>query len=232
MGNQPSPDHLMPIERGDQAEHSYETRQRLLGVAARLFAERGFNKVTVRTLCEEAGTNIAAVNYHFRDKLSLYKEVVRMLADTMDRIKTGALEAGEGQPPEDQLRGYIRVFLHRLLDAEENSWMDKLMLRELMDPSPALDLIIEKGIKPSSERLRKVVGRLLDLPFDDWRVVQCALSVQGQCLFYRMSKPVVARWEPGFKYTREMIDGIAHHIAEFSLAGIRSLAEQRVEVNS
>ena len=222
----------MPVERGDRAEHSYETRQRLLEVAARLFAEHGFNKVTVRAICEEARTNVAAVNYHFRDKLSLYKEVVQMLADTMDRIKSDALEAGEGQSPEDQLRSYIRVFLHRLLDPEENSWMDKLIFRELMDPSPALDLIIEKGIKPSSERLRRVVGRLLDLPFDDWRVVHCALSVQGQCLFHRMSKPVVARWQPGFKYTAEVIDGIAHHIAEFSLAGIRSVAEQKVEVNS
>ena len=226
MEDQLSRDHLISVE------HSDDTRERLLEVAAKLFAEQGFNKVTVRAICEEARTNVAAVNYHFRDKLSLYKEVVQMLADIMDRTKTEALDAGEGLSPEDRLRGYIRIFLHRLLDPEANSWMDKLMLRELMDPSPALDLIIEKGIKPSSERLRKVVGRLLDLPFDDWRVVQCALSVQGQCLFYRISKPVAARWEPSFKYTGEVIDGIAQHVAEFSLAGIRAVAAQKVEANA
>jgi AcrR family transcriptional regulator len=227
MGDQTSPDHSASIAHSDD-----ETRQRLLEAAARLFAEHGFNKVTVRAICEEARTNIAAVNYHFRDKLSLYREVVQMVADIMDRTKSEALDAGEGQSAEEQLRGYIRIFLHRLLDPEANSWMDKLMLRELMDPSPALDLIIEKGIKPSSERLRRVLGRLLDLPFDDWRVVQCALSVQGQCLFYRMSKPVATRWQPGFRYTPEVIDGIAHHIAEFSLAGIRAVAAQKGEVNA
>src|SRR6516225_153841 len=150
MEDQLSRDHLISVE------HSDETRERLLEVAAKLFAEQGFNKVTVRAICEEARTNVAAVNYHFRDKLSLYKEVVQMLADIMDRTQTEALDAGEGLSPEDQLRGYIRIFLHRLLDPQANPWMDKLMLRELMDPSPALDLIIEKGIKPSSERLRKV----------------------------------------------------------------------------
>ena len=42
---------------GDQ-----ETRQRLLDAAARLFAEHGFEKVTVRDICKEAGANVAAVN--------------------------------------------------------------------------------------------------------------------------------------------------------------------------
>ena len=38
-----------------------ETRQRLLDAAARLFAEHGFNKVSVRDICKEAGANVAAL---------------------------------------------------------------------------------------------------------------------------------------------------------------------------
>jgi len=206
----------------------HETRERLLQVAARLFAEHGFNKVTVRDICSEAGANLAAVNYHFRDKLGLYKEVVQLVADAMDRQKLTALEAGEGASPEDRLRAYVRVFLHSLLDPQEDSWMDKLMAREMMDPTPALDLIVEKGIKPTSERLGGMVAELLGLPLDDWRVCQCLLSIQGQCLFYKMTKPVSVRMNPpGFKYTPEIIDELAEHIAEFSLAGIRAVRERR-----
>ncbi|HEY6291263.1 MAG TPA: CerR family C-terminal domain-containing protein [Terriglobia bacterium] len=204
-----------------------ETRQRLLNVAAELFAEQGFNNVTVREICQVAGANVAAVNYHFRDKLGLYREVVEMVADALNRAKVEVIEAAEPLPPEERLRAYIRLTLHGMLDPKEESWMDKLMAREMMDPTPALDLIIEKGIKPTGERMGRMVAELLGTSPDDPRVMPCFLSVQGQCLFYHMSKPVAARMgPPGFHYTPEMIDGIAHHIAEFSLAGIRALAAQ------
>jgi AcrR family transcriptional regulator len=205
-----------------------ETRQRLLNVAAELFAEQGFNHVTVRQICQVAGANVAAVNYHFRDKLGLYKEVVQMAADAMHRGKVEVIEAGEGLAPEDRLRTYIRLTLHRLLGPEEESWMEKLIARELMDPTPALDLIVEKGIKPTSQRMGAMVAELLRTSLDDARVWQCFLSIQAQCLFYKSGKPITVRMSPpGFKYTPEIIDGLAHHIAEFSLAGIRAIAAQK-----
>jgi TetR/AcrR family transcriptional regulator, regulator of cefoperazone and chloramphenicol sensitivity len=210
-----------------------ETRQRLLNAAAELFSERGFNHVTVRELCQLAGANLAAVNYHFRDKLGLYKEVVEMAANCMHRSKVQVIEAAEPLPPEQRLRTYVRLTLHSLLDPHEDSWMEKLIAREMMDPTPALDLIIEKGIKPTSQRLGTMVAELLGAPLNDDRVWQCFLSVQAQCLFYKMSKPVIARMAPaGFEYTPEVIEALARHIAEFSLGGIRSIAAQKTDAKS
>jgi TetR/AcrR family transcriptional regulator, regulator of cefoperazone and chloramphenicol sensitivity len=204
-----------------------ETRQRLLNAAFELFAERGFNNVTVRELCQVAGANVAAVNYHFRDKLGLYKEVVEMAANAMHRGKVEVIEAAEPLPPEERLRTYIRLTLHHLLDPHEESWMEKLIAREMMDPTPALDLIIEKGIKPTSQRMGSMVSELLGASLHDDRVWQCFLSVQAQCLFYKMSKPVSARMAPaGFEYTPQVIDALAEHIADFSLAGIRAVAQK------
>jgi len=58
-----------------------ETRGRLLAAAARLFAERGFAKVTVRDICRRARANVAAVNYHFGSKDALFEAVfMRRLA--------------------------------------------------------------------------------------------------------------------------------------------------------
>jgi TetR/AcrR family transcriptional regulator, regulator of cefoperazone and chloramphenicol sensitivity len=210
-----------------------ETRERLLNVAAELFAEQGFNNVTIREICQVAGANLAAVNYHFRDKLGLYKEVVEMAAKAVHQSKVDLIEAAEPLPPEERLRTYIRLLLHRLLDPEEDSWMDKLIAREMIDPTPALDLIVEKGIKPTSQRLGGMVAELLKTSLDDERVWQCFLSIQAQCLFYKSSKPITARMAPpGFKYTPEVIDALAEHVYEFSLAGIRAVAAkpaQRME---
>jgi AcrR family transcriptional regulator len=51
-------------------------RERLLHTAMRAFAARGFDGVTVRDLAQEAGVNVAAVNYHFGSKEDLHQAVM------------------------------------------------------------------------------------------------------------------------------------------------------------
>ena len=53
------------------------TRERILKTAARLFAERGYDATSVRTLAAKARVNQAAINYHFKTKAGLYREVPR-----------------------------------------------------------------------------------------------------------------------------------------------------------
>jgi len=59
------------------AEQIDATRARLLDAAAHVFAEHGFQAATIRDICTRAGANVAAVNYHFRDKAGLYLAVLR-----------------------------------------------------------------------------------------------------------------------------------------------------------
>jgi TetR/AcrR family transcriptional regulator, regulator of cefoperazone and chloramphenicol sensitivity len=203
------------------------TRERLLRAAASQFAEHGYKAVTVREICRSAHANVAAVNYHFQSKLGLYKEVVRRVTDLMETSKLDLVPQDPRLSPEDRLRTYVRTFLGRLLAERSENWMDQILGREMSDPSPALDLIIERGIKPNADRLGALVAELLGSAVADERVWQCAVSIQAQCLFYYTSRPVFVRMARGLKFTPEVIDGIARHIAEFSLAGIRHLAEQK-----
>ena len=56
-----------------------DTKERLMEVAGQVFAEKGFRDATVREICQRAGANLAAVNYHFGDKERLYIESVKRL---------------------------------------------------------------------------------------------------------------------------------------------------------
>ncbi len=55
-----------------ESKRSRDTCQRLLDAACAVFAEKGYHEATIAEICEKAGANIAAVNYHFGGKETLY----------------------------------------------------------------------------------------------------------------------------------------------------------------
>ncbi len=129
-------------------EHDRQTRERVLKAAAQLFADRGFKKVTVRDICRTARANVAAVNYHFGDKGGLYREVLQLAADTMRATSEAAREAGAGLPADERLRQYIQVSLCRVMKNGSASWISRLINREIADPTPAFDTLVEQGVRP------------------------------------------------------------------------------------
>jgi AcrR family transcriptional regulator len=52
-----------------------ETRLKILESANKLFANYGFDGTSIRDIAKEAGVNLAAVNYHFKNKNNLYCEI-------------------------------------------------------------------------------------------------------------------------------------------------------------
>jgi TetR/AcrR family transcriptional regulator, regulator of cefoperazone and chloramphenicol sensitivity len=203
--------------------HDLKTRRRLLESGARLFAARGFTHVTVREICTAAGANVAAVNYHFGDKLGLYVQVVRAAIDAMRTTSEAVRQPNEPGSAEDRLRRYIRVFLRRVAGRE--SWIHQLMAREMADPTPALDLIVEQAIRPRMLYLIRLVAELLECSAEDERAIRCAASVQAQCLSL-LPNPVGKRLRlpPRRRGNEAELEAVVQHVAEFSLAGIRAVA--------
>jgi AcrR family transcriptional regulator len=200
-----------------------ETRDRLLRAAEQLFAERGFKAVTVREICQAARANVAAVNYHFGDKLGLYREVIQTAIDAMRQATDAARAAGDGKPPDEQLRLYVGIFLRRLLASGHES-INKLISREITDPTPALDELVEQGVRPRIEYLSSLISRMIGCDARDARVLRCVISVQAQSLMFARPNPVADRLGFTFSPTPAEIDEAARHIAEFSIAGIHAVA--------
>ena len=200
-----------------------ETRDRLLTVAARLFAERGFSKVTVRDICRTAQANVAAVNYHFGGKTGLYEQVLRSAIDIMQGTTEAAREAGAKRTPEAQLEAYVAVFLERAAKGDY-CWIHQLMMRELTDPTPALDLVVKQVVRPRTAYLSVVVASLIHCRPDDERVGRCVMSVHAQ-IHALLNSPVASRLHgAAAAATPGHLQQLARHITRFSIAGIRAIA--------
>jgi AcrR family transcriptional regulator len=202
-----------------------ETRKRILEAACEVFADKGFRDATVADICRRARTNTASVNYHFRDKQSLYVE-----AWTQAARRALELYPIDGGVPADaaaeqRLRGHIRATLQRMTDEGQLGQFHRLFRIELGNPTGLIDDLVKKLRKPLREHLMTVLRELLGPKASDQDVELCWMSVVGQCRMLLKGKR--ARWadfsEP---MSRQQLDVFVEHITAFSLAGIRAMRQQ------
>ncbi|MCK6490840.1 MAG: TetR/AcrR family transcriptional regulator [Planctomycetes bacterium] len=62
-----------------------DTQQRLLAAAAEVFLAHGFEGASTRAICERAEANIAAISYHFGSKEELFRAVLRLPLERLER---------------------------------------------------------------------------------------------------------------------------------------------------
>jgi AcrR family transcriptional regulator len=202
------------------------TSAQLVAAAAEVFAAAGFRGATVRDICRQAGANVAAVNYHFGGKEGLYEEVLRCgLRQALNLFPANRGTAG-GAPVEQRLRGFIRSFLERFLATGPDACHGRLLMREMVDPTPALDAVVAKEIRTWMEHLGGMVAEVLGDGATASQVQLCTASVVGQVVFYHHCRPVIPRAFPGLEGVLGDVEALSGHILRFSMAGLRQEARQ------
>ena len=211
--------------------HSAATRQKLIDSAGPIFAEKGYYSATVREICNRAGANVAAVNYHFSDKLGLYAEVLAQCkrAAHVDQMHAALDQSGS---PEDILRNVIRARVQGLRKGAMQSWQLRIFAHELAEPTPAMSRLINNVSRPIYQRLLDLIAKIIGLPPHHIKTKLCAHSAMGQILFYVFAGPMLEQFSPELKMTDEMLEKIADHIADFSLAYLREIARNAKKSNA
>ena len=111
-----------------------DTKRQIIDVAQRLFAENGFESVSLRHITAEAGVNVAAVNYHFGSKEKLIDAVIeRRIVPINDRRlqMLGDLEERFGDDPVPT-KEIVRALLLPLLEEVRSSVLGEKLFYKLM----------------------------------------------------------------------------------------------------
>jgi AcrR family transcriptional regulator len=209
------------VKRKRRPAISDPTREKLLAVAGPVFADRGYQAATIREICAGAGANVAAINYHFGDKLGLYTEVLQQSVRAAQLVAVqSALD--QNTPPEDILRALIRARLRSITGEDLPDWHSRLLAHELANPTPALRHLIKRVSRPIYKRLLELIGGMIGLSANDENTRLCAISVVGQVLAYVLPGPLLTEVWPELKLTPEQVERIADHIADFSLSYLQN----------
>lgn len=196
-----------------------DTRQRLIDAAGTIFAEKGYEAASVRDICQQASANIAAVNYHFGDKRSLYVAAVRHAQSCADSDQPEIVWP-PGMPPTERLREYIRTMLERKLEGNKPVWHLEIMLREMAHPTEACAAVVEDYVRPMANGMRAILLDLLGEDFPDDQGKLIGFSIVGQVLFYYVHQPMIRLLIGEDEYQKLTVKALAEHIANFSLAAM------------
>jgi AcrR family transcriptional regulator len=208
-------------------EYPPTTKERILETAGDIFGREGFKATTIRRIAEAAQVNVAAINYHFRDKEGLYAAVLEHVFHSGFTKFPSSMGIAEDTPPEQQLLFFIKGMFYRLLS--DDGWgglsgRGRLIARELVDPSPAFDVILDTYIKPHKDLLLRILIAIIGKNPGPRKLMPCAISIIGQCIYYALATPVIRKISEENIPDKDNLDRLAEFVWLFSLGGIEKIS--------
>lgn len=199
-----------------------ETKDRILEEACKVFAEKGYRDSTHAEICKRAGTNVAAINYYFDSKETLYRAVVEYLAAKEDELYP--LDGGLGTSEDAVLRlnAFIRGQLNRMFDPHRLGLFHRIRMAEMFDRTGLLDEPLKRRLEQDRARILSILRDLLGPQVPEHDVAWCEMSIIGQC-FMSMPGPHEDGPRKIFGLTENEVERLAEHILQFSLAGVQAI---------
>lgn len=196
-----------------------EVRSHILQTAGQMFGEHGYAKTSVRGICAEAGVSMHAVQFHFRDKVRLYAEV--LLEAQAHLISLDELHAAVngGGNPYDKVGALIELLVDKA--SSPDSWGLRVLLREMIVPSNQVTVVLKEALLPKLRVLEQVVQGAIELPQGHPTVRHCLAFVVLPCLFTAIaSEQASIRAVPNSKFAKA---DYIKDLTTFVMAGMKAL---------
>ena len=130
-------------------------KKRILDIATSEFAILGYSALSMNNLAKKLEINKATIYYHFKDKKSLYNEVILSLIqlnkDEREAIANGTLE------PKEKFKQYIKSLINTMGD---NPNIIPLTLREMAGFDIGIESNISNNIENDIICMKKIVLEL------------------------------------------------------------------------
>lgn len=156
------------------------TKQRLVEAAEALFADEGFDRVSVRDITTKASANVAAVNYHFGSREGLVAVVMARYINPVTEERLARLDAiekrvqGKPAPLEELLDAFVRPFATQVRRSElSEKLFFKLMGRMFGQQGCNMPPVVETLFTTMLTRFHKAFARTLpelDVEQTWWRM--------------------------------------------------------------
>jgi TetR/AcrR family transcriptional regulator, regulator of cefoperazone and chloramphenicol sensitivity len=203
-------------------------RDRILKTAARLFAERGYDATNIRTLAAKARVNQAAINYHFKTKDGLYREVLRAAIHALTEHQLSHAQEKQAMPRERALAEFVRDQLRPLSARDDVSRYIHVLNWEAVRPTAVYRQLVSEEAAPFMGFAVDLIRRFL--PEADQRTLSmAAIWLMGQCHIFVRYREQLARAPVSLNLNESGVDQLSALISAWALAG---LAQAKIHTSS
>ncbi len=141
------------------------TRERILLTAERLFAEYGYDGVSIRQIGAAADAQIALINYHFGTKEMLYRAVFEnRITPLSERRRIALAEALSGEAGAPTIEAVLDALARPWIEmhgTEEGRCYTRLIAREGTDPREAERGIVRDLLDPIAFEFLEAMEQVL-----------------------------------------------------------------------
>ncbi|SDG05696.1 TetR/AcrR family transcriptional regulator [Alloyangia pacifica] len=199
------------------------TRARLLEAAGRLFAAGGFAETTNTAIAAEAEADIASINYHFRSRAGLYREVLLEAHRRMITVDELTAIAETAIPPQEKLRAFIARIVEQGVQGQ--GWHARVLSREVLSPSSHLEFLPVSEIGAKMEIVLRILSEITGLAPQDPALRRSLFSVLGPCAMLLVAAPRISPLADDVLGTDR--DVLVEHLCSFALGGLAAIAAAR-----
>jgi len=196
------------------------TRERIMKAAERLFAERGYDGTSIRTIVAKARVNQAAINYHFDGKDGLYREVLRAAFRALTEDQIAHRQDTSAMSREGALADFIRRQLRPLMARDELSRHMRIFNWETVRPTPVFTSLVSEEAAPFMGLAVDLVRRFM--PDADRRtLVVAAIWLIGQCSVFLRNRERLAEPPIELVLDESSVGWLSELICGWIIAGLR-----------
>jgi len=173
------------MARKEKGDIDLSTEEKIKEAARKVFTKKGYAATRTRDIAEEAGINLALLNYYFRSKEKLFEIIMTekmqkyfgVLAPVLDDTAT-------------TLENKIETIASKYIDLVlENPELPLFVLSELRNnPIHFLSLTPKTDFLTNSEFIRQLQKKRPDI-----RPLHFFVSLLGMCLFPFLMRPVLQK---------------------------------------
>jgi AcrR family transcriptional regulator len=192
------------------------TKEKLLDVAARLFAERGFDGVSVRDIVREADANLGAVTYHFGGKEQLFAAVINLKTEPLRQVFLEVAQRDLG--PREKLSAILLETSMYILNEDPSL---KLFFLEAMAGADRVPPDVQQRLNMRN----KVVGDIIEEGIAEGVFRSCDVesvtwSFFGMVMPYVVHKPMISPEQRRNPYSEEYVKRIVDAALDIFFQGL------------